>query len=225
MIVTAVTTLGIQCSKCGELQFRTLSLFAFSHFEKESYYCTCGALLMTISRLERGFYAIDYPCIYCGDTHFFTAKRNAIWGDSLLQLGCSDKKLPIGYIGSKQQVLSSCQELKKEFVQFAYQLVNDEEKESEFDNFFIVYAVMEKLGKMVERGQLGCRCGNQGLAVEILPNRIELVCESCRAAGIIYTDNKEILRILDSMGSIFLEENMTWFLNSAYKGNHLIKNK
>ena len=223
MIVSTITTLGIQCSKCGEMQFRTLSMFGFSHFNKENYYCSCGALFMTITSFERGVYSIEYPCIYCGDSHYIATKRGKIWGEDILQLGCSDKGLPIGYIGPRQQVINCCRGIKKEFVQFAYQLVNDEEKEPEFDIFFIVYAVMEKLGKMVERGQLGCRCGNKNLAVEILPDRIELICEACRAVGIIYTDNKEILHIIDGMGSISLEENMTWLLNDSDKGHHLLK--
>lgn len=224
MIVSTTTTIGIQCSKCGELQFRTLTVFAFSHFNKESYCCSCGAPLLTLTSFERGNFSIEYPCIYCGESHYIFAKRGLIWGEDLLQLACKEKEIPIGYIGPRFKVMNSCQEIRKTFIQLASELVNDEET-FEFDNFFVVYAVMEKLGKMVERSQLGCRCGNHNLAVEILTDRIEIVCELCQAKGIIYTDNKEILRILDSIGSIFLEENMTWFLNDSYLSHNLVKNK
>jgi len=78
---------------------------------------------------------------------------------------------------------------------------------------------------MVERGQLECRCGNKNLSVEILSDKIELVCQACYAVGTIYTDNKEILRIIDSMGSIFLEDNMTWYPKDPLKGQNLVKNK
>lgn len=225
MIVPTITTIGIQCSKCGELQFRNLSLFAFSHFNKESFCCACGAPLITLTSFEQGKFSIEYPCIYCGESHFILAPRSLIWGEELLPLVCSEKELPIGYIGPELKVVISCQDIKKTFVRLASELVNDEEAEGEFDNFFVVYAVMEKLGKMVEREQLGCRCGNNNLSVEILTDRIELVCETCQAAGIIYTNNKEILRILDGMRTIFLEENMTWFLNDPYQGHNLVKNK
>lgn len=224
MIVSTDTTIGIQCSKCGEVQFRTLSVFCFSHFNQESHCCSCGAPLITLTSFERGNFRIEYPCIYCGESHYILAKRNTIWGEELLQLACREKEIPIGYIGPRLKVASACQEIKKTFIQLASELVNDEET-SEFDNFFVVYAVMEKLGKMVEHRQLGCRCGNHNLAVEILADRIEIVCESCQAVGLIYTDNKEILRILDSIGSIFLEENKTWSLNDSYQGQNLVKNK
>lgn len=153
------------------------------------------------------------------------AKRDFIWSDKLLSLSCSEKELPIGYIGPDQQVIPLCEEIKKTFVQVASELVSDEEQEGEFDNFFIVYAVMEKISKMVERQMIGCRCGYNKLSVEILPDRIELECQNCHGVGVIYTDNKDILHILESMGSIYLEENMTWFLNGSYNDQNLVRNK
>lgn len=221
MIVSAVVTVGIQCSKCGELQFVSLSAFAFSHFNQESFSCACGAALLTITSIERRNFSIEYPCIYCGESHYILTKRNTIWGEELLKLACNDKDLPIGYIGHKQEVTNSCQEIKSNFVKLASQLVNDGENEIEFDNFFIVYAIMERISKMVEREQLSCRCGNKNLSVEILSDKIEIVCQSCYAIGTIYTDNNEILRIIDSMGSIFLEDNMTWSPNDPLKGHRL----
>lgn len=225
MIVSAITTIGIQCSKCGELQFITLSVFYSPNFEKESYCSACGATLLTLTRVDRVNYCIEYPCIYCGKIHTILTKRGQIWGKDLLQLVCDKKGLTIGYLGQKNQVENSCQEIKKNFVQLVSQLVRDEDVEYEFENFFIVYAVMEKLGKMVERGQIGCRCGNSNLTVEILPDRIELVCKSCQATGVIDTDNKEILRIIDGIGPLFLEENTTWLLDNPYLDHNLAKNK
>jgi hypothetical protein len=225
MIYSTVATIGFQCAKCGEMQFKNVSVFELSHFNQESYCCSCGAPIITLKSMEHGNYSIEYPCIYCGESHYILAKRGMLWGEELLQLTCREKELPVGYIGPEFKVISACQEIKKTFIQLASELVTDEETESEFDNFFIVYAVMEKLGKMVDDGQLGCKCGNRNLAVEILSDRIEIVCELCQALAVIYTDNKDVLRLLDGVGSIFLEENMKWFLNEAYKSHHLVKNK
>jgi len=217
MIIPAVTNLVIQCSKCGELQFRAPSLFNFSHFNKESYFCNCGGLLLTITHFNKQIFNIEYPCIYCGKHHFMATKRNVLWSDNILRLRCSDKKLAIGYIGPKSLIDNCCQEIKKNFLRFACQLVNDKEKEFEFEVFFVVYAVMEKLSKMVDQGKLGCRCGNKNLAVEILADRIELACERCNALGVIQTDRKDILYILDNLGSICLEENMTLKISDTYE--------
>jgi len=225
MLVSTITTIGIQCSKCGELQFKSLSVFDFSHFNEQQICSACGASLVMLTYFERGIYRIEYPCIYCGQSHHVFARRGLVWGEELLQLPCTGKEFPVGYIGPQLKVMNSCQDIKKTFIQLASELVSDEEPESEFDNFFVVYGVMEKLGKMVEHSQLGCRCGNQNLSVEILSDRIKIICGFCEATGVFHTDNKEILRILDGVGSIFLEENMTWFLNGPYKGHDLVKNK
>ncbi len=106
MIVSTDTTIGIQCSKCGEVQFRTLSVFSFSHFNKESHCCSCGAPLITLTSFERGNFRIEYPCIYCGESHYILAKRNTIWGEELLQLACREKEIPIGYIGPRLKVVA-----------------------------------------------------------------------------------------------------------------------
>ncbi|HHV64436.1 MAG TPA: hypothetical protein GXX46_05125 [Peptococcaceae bacterium] len=225
MIIPTVATIGIQCAQCGELQFRTLSVFAHSHFNKESYCGACGAPLTTLTTYARGRYCLEYPCIYCGETHYIVVKREVMRRESLLELSCPAKELPVGYVGTQNEVVNACQDLKRTFVQVASELVKDEESEAEFENFYVVYAVMEKLSQMVERGQLGCRCGNHNLVVEILSDRIELSCGNCQALGVIHTDNKDILRILDRMVSIFLEESKTWFLLDSYPGHNLVKNK
>lgn len=225
MIISTNTSIGIQCSKCGELQFRTLSLFSFSHFTKQNFFCTCGAPLLIITKIDRSNYCIEYPCIYCGEFHYILSKRFNIWGSVLLEMTCPDKSLAVGYIGTRTKVENSCKDIKKNFLQFASQLVNDEETEVEFDNFFVVYALMEKLCVMAEKDLLGCKCGNNNLAVEILSDRIELICEECKAAGVIYTDNGDIIKTIENMDSIFLEERTTWLVNQPYKGHNLVKNK
>lgn len=219
MIVPTITTIGIQCSKCGQLQFWTFSVFVLSHLSKESYYCTCGACIMTINGKIRGYLEIEYPCIYCGHEHTLRARKTLARGESLLELVCKEKGLLIGYIGPQKEVDNSCREMKQNFFEFASQLVNDL-KPAEFDNFFIVYAIMERIGKMVEGGRFGCQCDSDNLAVDILPDRIEFLCEDCGAKVIIRTDDKEILHIIDSMGAVFFEENVTRILNDSYQGHN-----
>ncbi|MGI5902140.1 MAG: hypothetical protein ACOX7U_06665 [Desulfitobacteriia bacterium] len=224
MMVSTMTTLVIQCSKCGKLQLKTLSLFHISQRDGESYCCECQTPLLKFTSFQRKICSLKYPCIYCGNSHRITVKRSKVWGEEVLPLVCLSKGLTVGCLGPRQEAEDIYQDLKKEFVQFLYQLVKDEEDSAEFDVFFVVYAIMEKLSKMVGSGKLGCRCGNDFLKVEIMPDRIELLCEKCRAAGIIHTDNKDILRIIDDMGSIFLEESTTWFLNDVFRNQNLQKN-
>jgi len=152
-------------------------------------------------------------------------KKDLIWGEEPLQLTCKAENTPLGYIGSKQFVENSCQEIMKRFIQLVSQLLQEDEPEAESDNFFVVYAVMEMLGKMAQAGKLGCKCGNNDLAVEIMADRIEIKCSACRASGIIHTDNKEILRIINNIGTIFLEEDATVFISDHYESSTLVKNK
>lgn len=213
MIISTENMVGIQCSKCGELQFRTLSIFAFSHFDKEYFSCSCGAPLLTFKKNGHSKFWIEYPCIYCGKTHQIAVKRGELWGDSVVKLQCQTKKLPIGYIGAKDAISPLCQEIKHNFIQFASQLVNDEENDIDFEHFFIIYALMEKIGKMAERDLLSCKCGNNNLTVEILQDRIEILCDKCHAIGVITVADNEVLTEIDNMAMLVLEESTKMLIN------------
>ncbi|AFV03925.1 hypothetical protein UNSWDHB_2781 [Dehalobacter sp. UNSWDHB] len=221
MIIQAVSTIGMLCSHCGKLQLKTLSVFSFVHLGKNSFICTCGTPLLTLISFESKKIGIEYSCIYCGTPHHLVTRRELIWGEQPLRLGCSDKELPVGYIGPESRVMELCTEIKKNFVRLASELTSDQEDlDVMTDDFFVVYGVIEILGRLVERKKLGCKCGNHNLTVEILPESVELICDLCKAMGIIYTDNKDILRILEQMGAITLEENEMRIINDSLKGNH-----
>jgi len=81
--------------------------------------------------------------------------------------------------------------------------------------------ILDHLHHLTGQGVLGCGCGNNQLSFELLPDRIELYCESCEATGIINADSQENIRPIESMSSLYLEENKTWLVNRQGRGRHL----
>lgn len=218
MIFPTITTIGMICPHCGKLQYKTVSAFSFAHDERNNYICACGTPLLAMRCFKQKKISIEYHCIYCGRPHYKSTDRKSIWGTEPLTLVCTDKARPIGYFGPRQTVVELCQDTKKDFVDFVSELVTDEEEfDNQSDDFFIVYGVMEILDRMADRGQLSCECGNHDLTVEILPDKIELFCDSCKAVGIIHTGKMSILRILDELGKIRLESNMIQIFNDTLR--------
>lgn len=218
MIFPTITTIGMICPHCGKLQYKTISAFSFAPNERNSFNCTCGTPLIALRSFKQKKISIEYHCIYCGRPHYRSAEKKSIWGTEPLSLVCSEKERPIGYFGPRQAVVELCQDTKKDFVDFVSEFVTDDEEfDSQSDDFFIVYGVMEILDRMADRGQLSCECGNHDLSVEILTDKIELYCNSCKAIGIIHTGNKSILRILDEVGMIRLESNMIQIFNDTLR--------
>jgi len=183
------------------------------------YHCQCGSPLLTITTHKRKFFNVSFHCAYCGRVHYLRVSRNALWGKEALPLVCPDVEATVGFIGPKQKVNQACQEKEKSIGELAAELGY----ENEFENPEVMIKVLDMLHLLAKQGNLGCRCGNRHLTFELMPDHIELYCESCEAIGIIYADNPESVLLLEGMSSLYLEENKTWVVNRPFKGHHLAK--
>jgi len=217
MILTTNTTIAIQCSQCGELEFHALSLFAFSRQGRKNLHCGCGHHLMSVSSRNRRQFNVTYACAYCGETHYLKLTHCAIWGKEALPLACPDVGASVGYIGPKQKVTHACHEREKSIGDLAMELGYEEE----FENPEVMLWVLDHLHRLTRQGDLGCACGNHQLTFELLPDRIELYCEYCEAVGVIYADSSDNVRQIEGIDSIYLEENKTWLINSPLRGQHV----
>ncbi len=219
MILTTNTTIAIQCSQCGELEFHALSLFAFSQRERKKLFCGCGLELMSVSSRNRQQFNVTYACAYCGDTHYLRLNRHAIWGKEALPLVCPAVEASVGYIGPKQKVTQACHEREKSIGELAVELGYEED----FENPEVMLRVLDHLHYLAKQGDLGCACGNHQLSFELLPDHIELYCECCEAVGVIYADSSDNVRQIEGIDSMYLEENKTWLINSPLRGQHISK--
>ncbi|MHB1405944.1 MAG: hypothetical protein ACYCV0_10165, partial [Desulfitobacteriaceae bacterium] len=219
VVLATTTTIAIQCPQCGELEFQALSLFAFSRQGRINLTCQCGANLLAVASLNRKEFSLAFNCAFCGQTHYIRLNRRLIWSKDVLPLMCHEVEAAVGFMGPKQKVAQSCQEREKSIAELATELGYEEE----FENPEVMLRLLDHLHYLSKNGALGCSCGNNHLAFELLPDRIELYCESCEALGIIYADNADKIRPVEGMTSIFLEENKTWLINRLVRGQHLAK--
>ncbi len=219
VILPTTTTIAIQCPQCGELNFQALSLFAFSREGRVNLTCQCGANLLSVASLKRKEFSLAFDCAFCSQTHYIRLSRRALWSKDVLPLMCPEVETPTGFIGPKQKVAQSFQEREKSISELATELGYEEE----FENPEVMLRLLDHLHYLSKNGALGCSCGNNHLAFELLPDRIELYCEHCEALGIIYADSSDKIRPVESMTSIFLEENKTWLINRPLRGQHLAK--
>lgn len=219
MILKTNTTIAIQCSQCGELEFHALSLFAFSGQERKNLLCGCGAELMSITSRNRQQFNARYVCTYCGETHYLKLNRQAIWGKEALPLTCPDVGASVGYIGPKKKVTQACHEREKSIGELAVELGYEEE----FENPEVMLRILDYLHRLAKQSDLGCACGNQQLTFELLQDRIELYCECCEAVGVIYADSADNVHQIEGMNSLYLEENKTWLINNPLRGQHISK--
>ncbi|MDD2233377.1 MAG: hypothetical protein PHV03_00485 [Desulfitobacteriaceae bacterium] len=221
MILATIATVATQCPNCGEMEFQALSLFAFSKPGHESFACHCSTPLLKVSNHKRRQFSLFYQCTFCGETHHICLSRRAIWGKEALPLICPEVKAIAGFVGPKQKVVQACQEREKSIGELADELGYEEE----FENPEAMLRLLDHLRYLAKEDKLGCRCGNRQLAFELLPDRIELYCELCEALGVIYADNLEKIWQVESMSSLYLEENNTWLVNHICRQQLAMINK
>jgi len=219
MILTTNTTIAILCSQCGELEFHALSLFEFTRRGRKNLLCGCGLQLMSVTSSNRQQFNVTYACAYCGDTHYLRLNRPAIWSQDSLPLTCPAVEASVGYIGPKQKVTQACHEREKSMEELAVELGYEEE----FENPEVMLWILDYLHRLAKQGDLGCACGNHQLSFELLPDRIELYCESCEAVGVIYADSSDNVQQIKGINEMYLEENKTWHINNPLRGQHLSK--
>lgn len=217
MILTTNSTVAMQCSQCGELEFNAISLFAFSRSGRKNLHCCCGFQFMSVTSRNSQQFNISYDCAYCGETHYLRLNRHAIWGKEALSLTCPGVGASVGYIGPKQKVTHACREREKSMGELAVELGYEEE----FENPEVMLWILDHLHSLAKQGDLGCACGNHQLTFELLPDRIELYCECCEAVGVIYADSSNNVRQIEGINSLYLKENKTWLINSPLRGLHI----
>jgi len=217
MILATNTSVAIQCVHCGELEFFALSLFAFSGSERETLSCSCGSPLLSVASRNRQQFTLSFQCFFCGETHYLRLNRRAIWGKEALPLVCPEVQASAGFIGPKQKVAHACNDREKSIGELAAELGYEEE----FENPEVMLTILDHLHRLARHGTLGCGCGNNQLSFELLPDRVELYCESCEATGVINADSLDNIRPVESMSSLYLEENKTWLINRQGRGKHL----
>ena len=221
MILATNATVAIQCPRCGQLEFQALSLFAFAGHERINLACECGSPILDVVSRDRRQFNISYYCAFCGETHYLRVNRKVIWGKKVLPLICPEMESSVGFIGPKQKVAQAYQEREKSIGELAAELGYEEE----FENPEAMLKILDHLHHLAKEGALGCKCGNKQLSFELLPDRIELYCEYCEALGIIHADSAEIIRPVEEMTSLYLEENKTWQINRQVRGQHLATTK
>ena len=214
MILSTNTTVAMQCAQCGELEFKALSLFDFVRQGRKNLLCSCSFQLMSLTSGNRRNFNLAYTCAYCGEIHYLKISRKVLWGKEAFPLLCQNLETPVGYVGSKQKVTQACRERETFLGELALELGYEED----FENPDVMFRILDYLHRLAKQGSLGCACGNRQLSFDLLPDRIELYCESCEAVGVIYGDSTDNLRQIECISALYLEENRTWYVNKPLRG-------
>lgn len=202
MVINTGTVIALRCSYCGKFNFHGISLFAFSGNKNLCFNCDCEKSSVIISRTKRKGFVLKTGCGMCEADHIYYLKYKELFPREVFPLDCVQTGLEIGFIGSKDQVMSAVNNQENTFAD----LVEDEGFEEFFDNPEIMLQILEYLNLISADGSLKCKCGNNNIDLEMFPDCLEMVCNECGNKGLIFAEDKDDLIDLKSLGKIELSE-------------------
>ena len=213
MIKATDMLVAMRCPKCGQLDYHTISRFGFSSQKKKECYCTCGAVKLIITTKDHKSYWLQVPCVVCENNHVRQISGKKLWSSEITSLYCQEIGVELGYIGPAEEVkkLSMDLDFDNVFDCFSSDLVFEDEY---FHNSEIMYEVLNCLRDIAEQGLLYCQCGKQSIEVDIFPDCLELRCQDCDRAHIIYAETEDDLQVIKNMVYIELTNNDFEYLDS-----------
>ncbi len=200
MLLTTDTVVALRCPMCGKFEMHGLSLFAFAGQKTVQIGCSCGATKLILGTKNRKNFWLQVPCVLCETKHMFYYSRKQIWAENVLNIVCSESKIELGYIGSRDKV----EILVETYEQDISKLLEEMDPDDFINNPNIMMEVLNCLHDIAEDGYLFCECGNVKIEVDVLPDRLELQCGECEAMGTIYAETQEDLDNIKNMEMIEL---------------------
>jgi hypothetical protein len=210
MVINSISTIAYKCPVCGSIEFNNISVFSFSRNRQKQIRCSCTESLTEITLLRDKKVSIKIPCIACNDTHSFIIDLKKLWTKDIISFNCPNTDIELCFAGNDDFVRQSVDvyEMKMDL------LMNDIGYEDYFINNTVMLDTIGKIHDVAEKGDLYCECGCSDIDLQMLSDRIELICKKCFSYEILMArTNKELKQTL-KRDSIVLRCNM----NNAVHG-------
>lgn len=189
--------LAFRCLACGRLHAHRFSLFALSQQSLLALDCSCGCRKSSLWRRGR-MMRIECACIVCDTFHTIVLPINQIARGDVVALVCPRTGVAIGSVGDEASAMSAA----------AHDALDGMVLDPQYREFFrsprVMHALLQGLQGAMELDRLACACGGDSIAVDVYPEKVELVCASCGSVVIIYAEDEGDLSTAIGFQSITL---------------------
>lgn len=190
MLIDTGLTIAYKCSSCGSFEFFNTSLFALLYRKQTRFSCRCKKTGITVTHEGDGGYLVKTPCIGCGNEHLYLLGRKDILRRDLNVFTCHETKIQQCFIGRDEIVRRKIDHLEKELDE----LIDMFGYDSYFRNTQVMFDSLNRIHDIAEQGNLSCECGNTGIELVLLSDRILLKCDKCHAGKIVRAATNEDLK-------------------------------
>ncbi len=206
MLLDLKPAFGFQCPACGYVEAHRVNLFDFSGAAVISFKCSvCSTLVAAAGRKRGKGIWLRVICFFCEETHCLTVSLKDLFQGRSRRYLCPGTGCHIGAAGSAEEV----KELVADFEEEELAPGPTEDFKAFFFNPDVMYQVLNRLHETAKKQDLGCSCGNPGLAVDVYPDRIKLHCSLCNRSLVVWARTEEDATVARTLKVIRLGDKET----------------
>lgn len=178
MVISAVSTLALYCSRCGKIELHNVSRFAINNAECQLA-CNCGQVQGSIASAGRRQYLLDIPCVVCETNHLIFLDSKLFRQPKASKIYCAQANLELGFVGNPEAIAEIIARHKQEVASLACEMYGQSEEGQGIENSQILLEILNKIHDIAEQGGVYCTCGNTNVGVDVLVDAVEISCGQC----------------------------------------------
>ncbi|WP_223226133.1 hypothetical protein [Sporomusa sp. GT1] len=201
LVISAVSTLALYCSRCGKIELHNVSRFAINNAEYQLV-CSCGQIQGSIASAGRRQYLLDIPCVVCETNHLIFLDSKLFRQPKASKIYCAQANLELGFAGSPEAIAATIARHKQEVASLACEL--DGQSEQGIENSQILLEILNRIHDIAEQGGVYCSCGNTDVDVDVLVDAVEISCGQCEGRLRISAKDEQDLAAISALKIIEL---------------------
>lgn len=202
MVISAVSTLALYCSRCGKIELHNVSRFLINNAECQLA-CSCGQVQGSITSAGRHQYLLDIPCVVCETNHLIFLDSKLFRQPKASKVYCAQANLELGFVGSPEAIAETIARHKQEVASLACEMDGQSEDQG-IENSQILLEILNRIHDIAEQGGVYCSCGNTDVGVDVLVDAIEISCSQCEGRLVISAKDEQDLARISALGIIEL---------------------
>ncbi|NLY10984.1 MAG: hypothetical protein GX020_04785 [Firmicutes bacterium] len=202
MVFEGERVMALYCPACESIQYHTFSIFKVSS-EPMAVHCDCGLFNGHVARKGRNYeVSLLSPT---GERLRLLFSFREFCVTPILTLYSPLDGEEIGFLGLR--------ELVDEQVEY----LNDDFDSVTFQEPSIMSRILARLQELAGSGKINCNCEQPSIAIDLYPDRVELVCSHCGSAILMGATTVNDIDIIHDIDEILMERSSYRYLDEWLK--------
>ena len=178
MVINALSTLALYCSRCGKIELHSISRFTMQKTGEHQLICSCGQHQATITAAGRRQCLLRIPCLVCEVSHLICLDSQTLWQTEVERIYCPEENFELGFVGESHAVAKMIAYNSDAVENLAREMDELDGEDIQGDSR-IILEILNRIHDIAEQGGVYCRCGSSEIVADVAADAVELTCLQC----------------------------------------------